>query len=419
MKKLSIVLSSILVSTSLSSWAAEGNIQIWAWNINVPLLQKAAEAYVKDNPNAVINVSDIGSQDVYTKLSVGLQANGKGLADVILVEDTHLKGYLENWPNGFTDLSALGYDEYAQYFPQFKVETNQMNGKFYGMPFDAGPVGVFYRPSIFEKAGVDPKSIETWDDYIAAGVKIKEVTGSFMTDIRTDEEILVRAMIGASNTHYFDKDGNIAFNSPEMIEVFTNIKKMDEAGILYTGNIGWDSFVQAFVNNRIVATPSGAWLAGTIERQAPNQAGDWGVMPLPKNSQGKNASNIGGSNFVIPSSSQNVELAYDFMRFFTTTTEWQEAAFVGGLFPSLTPVYALDSFNAPVEFFNNQPIWAEFGKTVQNIPAVTFTMDYSLARQEMIKVLSDVVLNDADVQKALNDAAKRLANQTGRKINKY
>lgn len=419
MKKISMFFSTILLSTSLSSWAAEGNIQIWAWNINVPLLEKAADAYIKDNPNATINISDIGSQDVYTKLSIGLQAGGKGLADVILVEDTHLKGYLENWPNGFTDLSALGYDEYAQYFPKFKVETNQMNGKFYGMPFDAGPVGVFYRPSFFEKAGVDPKSIETWDDYIAAGTTIKDVTGSFMTDIRSDEEILVRAMIGASNTHYFDKDGNIAFNSPEMIEVFTTIKKMDKAGILYTGNIGWDSFVQAFVNDRIVATPSGAWLAGTIESQAPNQAGDWGVMPLPKNSQGKNASNIGGSNFVIPSSSQNIELAYDFMQFFTTNIEWQEAAFVGGLFPSFTPVYEQDSFNAPVAFFDNQPIWAEFGKTVQNIPAVTFTMDYSLARQEMIKVLSDVVLNDADVQKSLNDAAKRLANQTGRKINKY
>ncbi len=218
MKKINSLFAALLFTASYSAWAAEGTIEIWAWNINVPLLEKAAEEYKKENPKAEIRISDISTQDVYTKLSIGLQAKGKGLADVILIEDTHIRGFFENWPSNFTNLSALGYNDNEKYFPAFKVALNKMDGNFYGMPFDAGPVGVFYRPSIFKEAGIEPSTIETWDDYIKAGEAIREKTGAYMTDVRTDEDILVRAMIGTFNTHYFDIDGNIAFNSPEMIE---------------------------------------------------------------------------------------------------------------------------------------------------------------------------------------------------------
>ncbi len=143
------------------------------------------------------------------------------------------------------------------------------------------------------------------------------------------------------------------------------------------------------------------------------------MIPLPENSQGKNASNIGGSNFVIPSSSDNIELAYDFMRYFSASMDMQEIAFKGGLFPSYLPVYEAKSFQEPTAYFNNQKIWTAFSKTVKDIPMVNFTMDYAMAREEIMKALSDVVLKNVEPQKALNDAAKRLANQTGRKIKKY
>ncbi|MFV0432296.1 MAG: extracellular solute-binding protein [Alphaproteobacteria bacterium] len=418
MKTFKILSLSLLASTAFTSHAAENSIDVWAWNINVPVVEKAAEMYKQNHPDVMINVLDISSQDVYVKMSTGLQARGAGLGDVILLEDTNLRGYLENWPNGFVNLSKLGFT--AEGYPDFKKSVNTLNGDLYGIPFDAGPVGLFYRPSVFEKAGVDPKSIETWDDYIEAGKIIFEKTGSYMTEVRSDDDFVIRSMMGAfPNTHYFDHEGNIAFMSPEMLEVFKLVEKMDDAGILYKGAKGWDGYVQAIVNTRIVATPCGAWLAGTIEQQAPDQAGDWGVLPLPKNSQGKNASNIGGSNFVIPSSSDNIDLAADFMKFFASNATVQEDAFKTGLFPTYTPVYASESFNAPVAYFNNQAIWAEFAKVVKDIPAVNFTMDYALAREEVMKALSDVVFKDVEPQKALSDAAKRLANQTGRKVNKY
>lgn len=414
-----ILLAISLISGSHISWAAENSLDIWAWNINGPILEQAAEEYKKQHPEFKITVSDITSGDVYTKVSVGLQAKGKGLPDVILLEDTHLRGFLENWPSGFTNLSKLGYDAYKTNFPEFKVAINQLNGDFYGMPFDAGPVGIFYRPSIFKQAGIDPLSIKTWDDYISAGKIIYEKTGAYMTEIDPNDDSLARIIVGTYDTHYFDHQGHIDLNNPQVIEAFSVIKAMNDAGILYKGANNWDGFVQALASGKIVAVPRGAWLAGTIEMQAPDLAGDWAVMPLPKNAKGKNASNIGGSNFVIPASSDNIALAYDFMRFVTTDLQRQEAAFLGGLFPTYLPIYETESFQAQVPYFNNQAIWSEFARIITQIPKVNFTMDYSIIRDEVIKALNDITLKDKDVEKTLKNAAKRAANQTGRNINKY
>ena len=56
---------------------------------------------------------------------------------------------------------------------------------------DSGPVAVFYRRDFYEKAGVDPATIKTWDDFIAAGKKVMEANpGVVMTqaDFNGDSE---------------------------------------------------------------------------------------------------------------------------------------------------------------------------------------------------------------------------------------
>ncbi len=417
MKYTKSLLATLMLSTGLTSFAE--SIDIWAWNINVPVVKKAAELYMQQHPDAEINVIDTGRNDVYTKVNIGLQAKGKGLPDVFLVEDEYFSGFLANWPNAFVDLSAKGYDKYSNDFPEFKKAVLQADGKFYAMPFDIGPVGVFYRRDIFEQAGIDPASIQTWDDYIAAGKKIKETTGSFMTNVGTDDDGFYRTLMQERGVGYFDRDGNIDYNSPASLESLTLIDEMEKAGILYTSAKGWDGFVQAITTGKIVAIPSGAWLAGTIESNAPDMAGKWGVMALPQDSQGRNAANVGGSNFTIVSTSEHIDLAYDFMEFFTTDVGNQVVAFKGGLFPSFMPVYQDPAFMQGVPYFGDQPIWEDLSKVVQDIPEATYTIDYSIAREEGNKIVAEAITTDKDPAKILSDAAKRLANQTGRKINKY
>ncbi|AQX55677.1 ABC transporter substrate-binding protein [Priestia flexa] len=383
----------------------------WAWNINVPVLEKAAEEYQKENPDFKLKVVDMGREDVYSKLTTGLQAGGKGLPDIVLVEDDRFQGYVNSFPKAFLNLSEKGFDKHADKFPEFKKQLLSKDGEMYGFPFDAGPTGVFYRTDFFEQAGVDPATIETWDDYIAAGKKIKEKVGVDLLglDLNNDDG-LFRMTLTQQGTFYFDDKGELNLTSKESQQAMELNKKLKDAGVV-RNTVGWDASISALAEGKVASSPSGAWLYGSIEQQAPDLKGKWGVFLLPSFEKGGNrASNLGGSNYVVTANSKKADEAYKFMEYFSTTDSVQEAAMEGGLFPSLNTVYDSELFTQPDEYFSNQTIWKTFADEMQDIKPVNFTGNYSVANDEAVKAVSEVT-NGKDIKKSLEAAEKRLENR--------
>ena len=48
-----------------------------------------------------------------------------------------------------------------------------VGGKIYGVPVQLSQVALFYDKPLLQKGGVDPASIKTWDDFLAAVKKLK------------------------------------------------------------------------------------------------------------------------------------------------------------------------------------------------------------------------------------------------------
>ena len=88
-----------------SASPATGEITVWSWDVAATALKRLGAAYQKSHPGTTINVVDVGYDNAYDKISVGLQA-GTGLPDLLTLETERLPGYLENFPNGFVDLSS-------------------------------------------------------------------------------------------------------------------------------------------------------------------------------------------------------------------------------------------------------------------------------------------------------------------------
>ncbi|TIO99169.1 MAG: extracellular solute-binding protein, partial [Mesorhizobium sp.] len=111
----------------------------------------------------------------------------------------------------------------------------EVGDKAYAMPWDSGPVAVFYRRDFYEKAGVDPASIKTWDDFIAAGKKIQAANpGVIMTnaDFNGDTEFF-RMISNEQGCAYFAEDGqSITVNQPKCVDAMTKVKEMKDAGIV-------------------------------------------------------------------------------------------------------------------------------------------------------------------------------------------
>ncbi|MDG0791044.1 extracellular solute-binding protein [Cohnella ginsengisoli] len=277
----------------------------WAWNVNVGALNEAMTAYQAEHPNVSLKVEDIGRLDVYDKLSTGLAAGGAGLPDIVLVEDDRIQGYVEAFPKGFLNLSDKGFDAKADLFPAFKKELTSKDGKYYAFPFDAGPTGMFYRKDLFEKAGVDAASIETWDDFFAAAQTIKSKTGAYAFPAdKFKDDANFRMMMNELGVYYFDKSGNIDFNNAKAVQAMSVLKKFGDADLVKDVN-GWDGTVSATVDGSVATVPFGAWYYGTIIDQAKDTDGKWGVFQLPAFEKGGNrAANLGGSSWMITAGSK-------------------------------------------------------------------------------------------------------------------
>ncbi|MFS0788912.1 sugar ABC transporter substrate-binding protein [Shouchella sp. 1P09AA] len=420
MKKVSLSASALVAMITLSACGGSGTsgsgdentLTAWAWNINIPVLEEAASQFAEEHPDFELEIIEVGTPDVYQRITTGLQANGEGLPDIMLVEDDRVQGYLSNFSDAFLDISEYGFDtDHHDKFPSFKTELLTVDGGVYGFPFDAGPAGVFYRTDLFEDAGIDVEQIHTWDDFIEAGHTLRDELDVALTgiDISNDDGVY-RMMLNQQGTFYFDENEEINLASDESIRAMEVVQRLHQEG-LNENLVGWDAWLTGLANGNVATAPTGAWLTGSLTEQAPDLEGQWGVMPLPAMEEGGNqASNLGGSNYMISAGTNNPELAYDFMEFFSTTDDVQLTAMENGLFPSLNTIYEDDVFTSPVAYFGDQAIWELFAGMMDDIPAVNYTGNYSIARDETETAQSDAA-NGADVSDVMTRAEQQLQNR--------
>jgi len=384
-----------------------GEITIWATNINVPVIEKAGELFKKDNPKFNLKVVEMNNTDIDKKLKIGLQAGGQGLPDAMLLVDDGLVGLLDKFPNAFVNLSEKGFDQHKDQFPANKLGNVTFNNSIYAFPFDAGPVGVFYRTDLFQEAGVDASQIKTWEDYIETGKKIKEKTGVSMLSYDANESTVYTILLSQQGLGYFDENGKVTLGTEEAMKASKLMQDL-AANDLLLNTSGWSPWVASLAEGKTATAMAGAWLIGTLEQQIPDSAGKWGVMAVPTFEEGQTGgANQGGSSFVINSTSPNIDLAYQFLEFFSTSYEVQEIAMEGGLFPTYAPVYESDLFSKPLDYFGGQKAWEFFAEQIALVPPVSYSVHDVVAREEAIKSQAEVV-NGADVKESLENAVKRV-----------
>lgn len=398
-----------------------GDITVWAWALEAEYLSKTViPAFTAEYPNIKVNMETIGNDQIYDKLTAGLAAGGSGLPDVTQIAVNKLPTFVNQFPEGFAEISNLGFDKHISDFPESTIEAvKNLDGNVIAFPRDLGPVAVFYRVDIFEQAGVDPSTIKTWDDYIAAGKLIKEKTGVSMIGNRIgNQDDILRIMLQQQGKYYFDAEGKIDVSTVEMNRALTKIKEMNEAGILLNTS-NWDGQVAAMKNGKVATNPDAVWWSGTMLDQMPELSGKWGTFPLPVFEEGGvHAADNGGSALTILSSSKNKEAAYLFSEFASANTEMQLKALENhGLFPAYKAVYDEPYFNQNQEYFNNQPVFKQFAEVVKEIPPVNFTESNLVARQVATDQLSALILEGASPEKVIDNMKKQMTQQTGREAN--
>ncbi|WP_335941566.1 ABC transporter substrate-binding protein [Streptomyces sp. PTD5-9] len=398
-----------------------GRITVWSWTTAAEALRGIVPSFEQDNPGIKVDIQDVGNPAIWDKITVGLASSGKGLADVLHIGVDYLPGYLEKFPDGLADLSKLGADLHKDAFAKGLWPTVIGKDKAaHALPWEVNPLGLFYRQDYFEKAGVDPAAISSWDDLIAAGPKIHAATGAQLLGLDKPGTIpdmdFFQNLMQLQGSFYFDRAGKITLASQEAVQALTIIKRLDDGGLL-ADTAGQGTRKRLLGQGKLATSPDPAWAVEYLATKFPDQKGKWRVMQPPAAVPGGGRSAIVNSTYLaVAASSKRRRAAWRFIEYaLTKPAEINRMFTSGGVFPALGTAYADPRFSAPHPFYGGQKVLKTFVDTLSSgSEATNFTGDYTRALKLASDAQSRVLLKDADPADALKDAAERLAQQTGR-----
>lgn len=430
-KLISIILSSILILSCGNSKTkqtvsklptidenTETEITIWAWNVAAKALVESAKSFNQKYPKIKVNVQEYGlAQNVYERYSVIL-SSGVGVPDIIQIESDYVQTFAETYPQYFFDMN--GYIDIEGKVDPSKISTSyDSEGKLVSIPWDSGPVVMFYREDLFNQAGIDINSIITFEDYISAGKRLKErFPNIYMTGFPfTQDENLFRCLLVANKSYYLNNKGEITVASSKAIETLQMIKRLIDEGVA-KNTINWDGGIVANKNGELASWIMGGWWGGTIKDQMPEMKGKWKIAPIPAFPDGARASSSGGAGLSITASEPIKQAAaLEFIKESLMNVDNQLMMYEKySLFPSYLPTYDDERFLKSDDYFGDDfnKILADVTKEIPNV--IYASKDFAEIKNTVVSVYEDVLNNNRDIKSALEQAASQISGATGRKI---
>ncbi|MFD5436457.1 ABC transporter substrate-binding protein [Kitasatospora sp. NPDC127067] len=405
--------------------ADTGTITVWSWATAADALRGIVPAFEKDNPGIKVDVQDIGEPAIWDKITVGLAAGGQGLGDVLHIGCDYLPGYQEKFPGGLADLSALGADAHKDKFAKglWPVVTGK-DGHAYALPWEVNALGFFYRKDYFDKAGIDPETFATWDDLLAVADRFKAANpGIALIGVNraanpTPDLDFLQGLMQLQGAFYFDLQGKITVASEPAVRALTIIKRLDEAGLI-GDTPGVQSWPPVMKSGKLAVAAMPTWVAHYLEKKFPDQSGNWRLTKPPAVTPGgKRTALVNSTHLAVAASSPRRRAAWKFVEYALTRTASVNTMFnAGGVFPALTEAYADPMYAAPSAFYGGQAVLKTFTDlATEGGDPTNYSGDYARALKLVSDAQTKVLLKGADPAAVLQDAAKQLAQQTGRGI---
>ncbi len=296
----------------------------------------------RDNAKVVTNIINNGyNLDAKTKINVKLVVggiveatfSGKG-PDIAL----YLGG---DYPiqlaarDVLVDVSKLdGYDEVTKNFSKDAMVLYQYNGGTYGIPLEQQFPMLFYRSDILSEYGIDPATdLTTWDglinvlpalqrNYMEVGLILAQMGSAGVTQISATTEAgntFAMLLLQQGINYYNEDQTKTNFDKNEAVEAFDKWTKFYTT---YSFSQTYDAFTRFRMGDMPIIINNYSF-ANQLTTAAPEIKGCWGFQPVPGTVQSDGSINhsasSAGSGVVIFKKAPDVDGAWDFVKWFTST----------------------------------------------------------------------------------------------------
>ncbi|MBE2315560.1 extracellular solute-binding protein [Solirubrobacter sp. CPCC 204708] len=330
-----------------SASKSTGPVTIEWWHIqnNDPMKSVWADAvkqYEAANPNVKINVTVLENEAFKAKLTTTMQ--GGKVPDIFQswgggtlkeqVEAGLVQDVTEPTKAWIGDLNSAATGLY------------QIDGKQYGVPFNLGMVGVWYRKSLFEQAGIDAPPA-TWDEFLTTVQALKQ---KGVTPLAVGEKDkwpgmfwwanLSLRIAGKDALAQAGEDGS--FDSPGFVKAGAELKRLIDLQPFQKGFLAapWDGAggeAAQIGNGKAAMSLMGQWAPSTYAantKESEEVLADLGWFPFPTVDGGAGGPTEqfgGGDGFAIGKDAPPE--AVDFIKFLVTSDVANKAGASGGILP--------------------------------------------------------------------------------------
>ncbi|HHV43087.1 MAG TPA: sugar ABC transporter substrate-binding protein [Firmicutes bacterium] len=357
-KSLMITVLAVLL---LGNALAQAQVTITYMHRSIPLetewAQRVAAAFEEAHPDIKVELLSGGSHTGYLDKLTILVASGMA-PDVHFGTADRLLPIYNGWILDLTELVERDLEELAidDFLPGI-FNSYGVNGKLYGMPINVVPQVVFWNKDLFAQQGIPPLTMDwdatdwTWDEFIQVCRRLTE---------RGPDNQYRRLGVGQATETYlpdvtwifggdwFPEEAYVTgiareatMTRPETIQAFEAMAELYQnyaAEGPAKGISSWSGFEQGLLGMDWI----GMWKLKNFltATETGNMAFDWGMAPVPKVKNRANTRWVDG--LFIAKDSQNIEAAWEFVKFATGTEGLALWAEITGDIParrSALPVY--------------------------------------------------------------------------------
>ena len=288
--------------------------------------------------------------------------------------------------------------------------NSYVDDKLYGLPYLRSTPIVYINKTMFEEKGIDPASIQTWEDFQSAAENLTDdehVGISMPVDIWFYE-----AFVAQAGGEMVNENGEIAFNGEGGVEALNLWKEMVEAGTMRVP--GGEPLQAADMARQDFATGrAGMYFSSTADltlmlQLAEENGYELETIMFPENEQ--RSVPTGGANLVMTTGldEEKQQAAWEFIKFMTAPEQTAYASEYTGYLPSRLSAVESDTMQ---ELYEEKPQFKvavdqlQYGNArpmIEGYPEVV-----KILIEEIQRLMLDPSLEAGDV---LDQAAERSAN---------
>lgn len=356
------------VAAEAPAAGAEGEpVEITLWHMEQPphrveRIQQLIDEFNAANPGIVVKQEPQNWGEVYTKAPAAVAAgNAPELLFAIPDFTPILKelGQVQPMEEFVAEMDGL-YSFYPAAVEQYTYEEHTWALPLYNMA-----QSIWYRPSVFEAAGIQPPT--TWDEWLAAAETLT-ADGQYGIGLPSSkslyaDQVVYDFMVNAGADEIYNEDGTLRFNNPQTVAAYDFYSQMHQFAPPDTANWTWGEAEACFANRTCAMIPQFTVIT-TYDTQAEGDPADLGVMAIPHSADVESSGTVAYVNAVmlLTDDPAKQEAAKEFLRFLLTPGNYGRFLNMEpGLFLPVTEAGATD------ETFWNDPMAVKYKSQIETM----------------------------------------------------